>query len=80
MNNKCHTVEFVDTLPEEVEEKMRGDLVEYESSHGIDVNYKRFAVILRDEKRKVLGVLNAFTAFSEVYIDDMWVYRPCSTS
>ena len=76
MNNQCHTVEFVDTLPEEVEEKMRKDLVEYENSHGIDVNYKRFAVILRDEKREVLGVLNAFTAFSEVYIDDMWVYKP----
>jgi hypothetical protein len=53
MNNKGHTVEFVDTLPEELEEKMRKDLVEYESSHGIDVNFKRFAVILGDEKREV---------------------------
>jgi hypothetical protein len=61
-------MEFVDTLPKAVEEKMRKHLVEYESSHGIDVNYKRFAIILRNEKREVLGVLNAVTAFSEVYI------------
>lgn len=76
MNNQHHTVEFVDKLPEEVEEKMRKDLVEYENSHGIDVNYKRFAFILKGEQGDVLGVLNAFTAFAEVYIDDMWIYKP----
>ncbi|HEU5280606.1 MAG TPA: GNAT family N-acetyltransferase [Gammaproteobacteria bacterium] len=65
--------EFTDTLSDEIEEKMRQDLVAYESSHGIDVNYKKFALILRDESGDVLGVLNAFTAFSEVYVDDMWV-------
>lgn len=70
------SIEFVDKLPEEVEEKMNKDLVEYESSRGIDVNYKKFAMILREEKGDVIGVLNAFTAFSEIYIDDMWVYKP----
>lgn len=70
-NNK---IEFVDTLPEDIEEQMRQDLVAYESSHGIDVNYKKFALILRNESGDVLGVLNAFTAFSEIYIDDMWVH------
>lgn len=68
-----YRIEFSDILPEDVEEKMRQDLVAYESSHGIDVNYKKFALILRDGSGDVLGVLNAFTAFSEVYIDDMWV-------
>lgn len=67
-------IEFFDILPEDVEEKMRQDLVAYESSHGVDVNYKKFALILRNESDDVLGVLNAFTAFSEVYIDDMWVH------
>jgi ribosomal protein S18 acetylase RimI-like enzyme len=68
-----YKIEFSDILPEDVEEKMRQDTVSYESSHGIDVNYKKFALILRDELGNVLGVLNAFTAFSEIYIDDMWV-------
>lgn len=71
MNN--YKIDFMDTLSEEIEEKMRKDLVEYESSHGIDVNYKKFALVLKDESGDALGVLNAFTAFSEIYVDDMWV-------
>ena len=66
-------ITFVDQLPEEVEEKMRNDVVAYECSHGIDVNYKRFAIVLSDEHDQAIGVLNAFTAFAEIYIDDMWV-------
>ena len=41
-----YKIEFTETLSEEVEEKMRKDRVEYESSHGIDVNYKKFALVL----------------------------------
>ena len=68
-----YKVEFTDTLPQNIEEKMRKDLVAYENSHGIDVNYKKFALVLRDKSGNVLGVLNAFTAFSEIHVEDMWV-------
>jgi len=44
---------------------------------GIDVNYKKFALVLKDESGNTMGVLNAFTAFSEVYVDDMWVDSSC---
>lgn len=67
------TVKFVDQVSDDIEEKMRKDLVDYESSHGINVNFKRFALILSDDNQEVIGVLNAFTAFSEVYVDDLWV-------
>ena len=67
------TIRFVDQLCEPIEEKMRDDLVSYETSHGVDVNYKRFALVLSDDQNTTLGVLNAFTAFAEIYIDDMWV-------
>ncbi len=30
-----YKIEFIETLSEDIEEKMRKDLVEYESSHGI---------------------------------------------
>lgn len=66
-------IEFVDQIPTNVENKMRKDLVAYETSHGIDVNYREFALILRDISGDAVGVLNAFTAFSEIYINDMWV-------
>lgn len=68
-----NSIKFVDTLCELIEEQMREDLVNYETSHGIDVNYKRFALVLSDDQNTTLGVLNAFTAFAEIYIDDMWV-------
>ena len=38
----------------------------------IDVNYKRFSVILY-EQDIACGVINAYTAFAEIYIDDIWV-------
>lgn len=72
MNN--YKIEFTNTLSDVIEAKMRQDLVAYESSHGIDVNYKKFSLILKDDTGDVLGVLNAFTAFSEIYIDDMWIH------
>ena len=68
-----YQIEFVDKISDSIEEKMTEDLVNYESSHGIDVNYKKFALILTDDFGSAIGVLNAFTAFSEIYIDDMWV-------
>lgn len=67
------TIKFVSELCPEIEEQMHKDLIAYESSHGIDVNYKQFALVLSDNQNNVLGVLNAFTAFAEIYIDDMWV-------
>lgn len=70
-----YKIEFVDNLSESIEEKMRKDLVAYESSHGIDVNYKRFSIVLQDTEGEAFGVLNAFTAFAEVYIDDIWVEK-----
>ena len=66
-------IKFVDQIPEGIEQKMRDGFQEYESSFGIDVNYKRFSVVLNHESDGVIGVINAFTAFAEIYIDDIWV-------
>lgn len=70
------TIRFVDQLCTEIEATMRKDLINYESSYGIDVNYKQFALVLSDNQNTPIGVLNAFTAFAEIYIDDMWVDTP----
>ena len=72
--NPC-TIEFVDKLPADIEEKMSQDLEAYENGHGIDVNYKKFSIILRDPSNTPIGVLNAYTAFAEVYVDDIWVHK-----
>ncbi|MCS5711876.1 GNAT family N-acetyltransferase [Candidatus Berkiella aquae] len=52
---------------------MLNGLVAYERGHGIDVNYKPFSLLLNNEEGEVIGVLNAYTAFAEIYIDDIWV-------
>lgn len=70
-----YQIKIVDQLSDDAEKIMREDLIEYETSHGVDVNFKRFALVLTDKTGKTFGVLNAFTAFSEVYIDDMWVHK-----
>ncbi|MDP1880771.1 MAG: GNAT family N-acetyltransferase [Parachlamydiaceae bacterium] len=71
-----YKIEFVDKISDAEEAKMTKDMVAYERAHGIDVNYKKFSIVLRDDKEIVFGVLNAFTAFAEIYVDDIWVDTP----
>lgn len=59
-----YTIEFVDKISHAEEERMSKDLVAYESAHEIDVNYKTFSVVLKDDNGIVFAVLNAFTAFA----------------
>lgn len=70
MDNK---VKFLDQISDQLEKKMSDSFVAYESSQGIDVNYKPFVITISDENDVVCGILNAYTAFAEIYIDDMWV-------
>ena len=67
-------IEFVNQISDEIEKHMQQDLVHYESSHGIDINYKPFSLVLTNQNNEVVGVLNAYTAYSEIYIDDMWIH------
>lgn len=67
------TIKFVDHLPQDVEEKMERGFVEYESHHGIDVNYKKFAIVLREKNGNIIGALTAYTAFAEICVDDLWI-------
>ena len=66
-------IEFVDEISKDIDERMQKDLVKYESSLGIDVNYKRFSIVAKGKDGTLIGVVNAYTAFAEVYVDDIWV-------
>lgn len=66
------TTEFVETLPSDLTKKMEDGLLEYETKHGIDVNFKRFSLVLREEQ-EVIGILNAFHSYSCIHIEDLWV-------
>lgn len=69
--NDC-VIECVDEISKGLEEKMQKDLVKYESSHSIDVNYKKISIVAKKNGTPI-GVVNAYTAFAEVYVDDIWV-------
>ncbi|KTD37318.1 GNAT family N-acetyltransferase [Legionella oakridgensis] len=69
---KCQ-IRFVEKIDEATEKKMTKDLIAYEARHGIDVNYQRFSVVISNENEQILGVINAYTAFAEIYVDDIWV-------
>ncbi len=68
-----YTIEVVNELSKDVAEQMEKGFADYESQRGITVNYKKFSFILKETHGQAIGVLNAFTAFAEVYVDDMWV-------
>ena len=68
-----YTIRKRDSLPLEIEERMRKDLIAYEQTHGIDVNYNKFSFFLTENNNETVSVLQGYTAFAEVYIDDMWV-------
>jgi len=67
------SIQFVDKISDELEHKMEKDLVSYEIRHLIDVNYKKFALVLFDDANEEVGVISAFTCFSEIHVDDLWV-------
>jgi ribosomal protein S18 acetylase RimI-like enzyme len=72
-----YNIEISEDLPAKIEEKMRNGLVAYENDNNVDVNYKKYSIALVDESGEAFGVLNAYTAYAEVYIDDLWVNRSC---
>lgn len=69
------SVKFVDKISDDLDRKMEKDLVSYETRHMIDVNYKKFALVFFDDNNEEVAVLVAYTCFSEIHVDDLWVAR-----
>ena len=67
------TTEFLDSLPRDVDEAVRKGREEYEAGHGIVCHYKPFSIVFRNSAGQAVGVLSAYTAFAEIYVDDIWV-------
>jgi ribosomal protein S18 acetylase RimI-like enzyme len=67
------SISFLDNISKELEQRMADGFHAYEARCGIDVNYKRFSMVLHNQEGIACGVINAYTAFAEIYIDDIWV-------
>lgn len=70
-----YTIELVDTVPDALQHRMDSGFQEYESQYGIACRFQRFSLILKTESEEIVGVLNAFTAFAEIYLDDLWINK-----
>lgn len=69
-------IQLVDELSPELAERMSQACLAYEQDLGIDVNYQRFSLLLSNKQGVVCGLINAYTVFAEIYIDDLWVDSP----
>ncbi len=67
------SIEYTEDLPTDIEALVRKGHEASEAVHGLPCNYTPFSLILRDESQQVTGVLSAYTAWAEVYVDDIWV-------
>ena len=65
-------VHMVDKIDDEIARKMRDSFVELETKNLIDVNYKKFSLVM-SRNTIIMGILNAYTAFGEIYVDDLWI-------
>jgi ribosomal protein S18 acetylase RimI-like enzyme len=73
-------IEYVDTLSDNISEKIHQGHIVDESVHGVVCNYKKFSLIVKNTNGNVIGALTAYTAYSEIYVDDMWVDPSCRKS
>lgn len=65
--------EFLDALPSDVLNLIEKGHAKDEAAKGVYCGYKKFAIILRAHDGSFIGALQAYTAFAEIYIDDIWV-------
>lgn len=64
---------LVEQMSKENKTKMEQGLEEYEKSHGINVAYKPFVLELHNERKELIGALDAFSSYSSVHIVDLWI-------
>ena len=68
-----YKISFVEQISKETNAKMDAGLKEYATSHGIHVDWTPFALELVDERNEVIGALEAFSSYSSIYINELWV-------
>jgi ribosomal protein S18 acetylase RimI-like enzyme len=68
-----YQIEQIDDLPTDIESLIHQGHVKDEANHRIACNYKKLAILIKNANGAVIGALQAYTAFAEVYVDDIWV-------
>jgi ribosomal protein S18 acetylase RimI-like enzyme len=66
-------IQYLDTLPDTDEQKIRDGHIADEAAQGIVCNYKPFSLVIKDNTDVMIGALCAYTAFAEIYVNDLWI-------
>jgi ribosomal protein S18 acetylase RimI-like enzyme len=73
MNNGKMIISIHDALTDADQSLVSAGHTTYEQVHGIDIKFRRFALLLHDDHGTLCGALQAYTAYAEIYVDDLWV-------
>ncbi len=65
-------IEFVDNLAKSIEKMVNDGHAINEAKSGIVCDYKRFSIICKI-KNDIAGVLQAYTAYAEIHVEDIFV-------
>jgi len=68
-----YSIEFLDNLPDEIDKKVEREHEAHESSHGIICDYNNFSMVIRSGEGEPIGALSAYSAYAEIYVDDIWI-------
>lgn len=66
-------LEQINDLPSNIEEMVEQGHMSDEFKAGIACDYEKFYIVIKSDKNDILGCLTAYTAFAEIYVDDLWV-------
>lgn len=68
-------IETFDSLPQSLAAMVEQGHIQDEASQGIVCNYKPLTIAMKEaDTGKFIAALTAYTAFAEVYVDDIWVH------
>lgn len=70
---KNFKISLVEKISEATEARMSQGIQEYALSHGINIDWTPFALEIFNEKNETIGVLEAFSSYSSIYINELWV-------
>lgn len=63
---------FLNEVPPEIRALLESEYGKYEQAHGVQCGFAPFAIVAKENK-DVAGILTGYTAFSEIYVDDLLV-------
>lgn len=70
---KEYNVAYIENIAEEIIYTVNRGHIEDEDKSNVICNYKMFGIIAKNQNGDFIGLLTAYIAYAEIYVDDIWV-------